>query len=208
MQFNFYLGKDNLDNVKKEDVLKEIDHKRLDCLKKVTEENFTTINQEQIDNFSFTKEAFKKTKKLMISLIVISIIITIISQITISKNPILGLLFVSYFIFISVFLNNLSKIKKNYLTQNKKGSLTKEFFIQKFKENDLEITKKEIDYYNIFLKRYIEYNLIKNTNKLSNKAYYFFEKRYATELTIEELLISAILFKSNDLFIYSENHHR
>ena len=205
MQFNFHLGENNLDNIKKEDVLKEIDYKRLDCLNKIIEENFTTINQEQIDNFSFTKEAFNKTKTLLIALIAISIIIPIILQITISKNPIFGLSFISYFIFTSAFIHNLNKIKKEYLTENKKGELTKEFFIQKFKENDLEITPKEMDYYNVFLKRYIEYILIKDTNKLSNRAYYFFEKRYAAELTVEELLISTILFKSNSSFIYSES---
>lgn len=67
-------------------------------------------------------------------------------------------------------MHNLTKIKKDHLTNNKTGELTKNFFIQKFKENGLEIKTKEMDYYNVFLARLIKYYLIKNTNDLSIRA--------------------------------------
>lgn len=196
MQLTIDLTKDNLKSIKKEDVLTEIDYKRLDCLKNILKEYFNEIDTEKINDFSYTKEAFNKSKIPIISLIVVSLLISLILQLTIKDGHFSTCLILAYFSSMFLFMHNLTKIKKDHLTNNKSGELTKDFFIQKFKENSLEIKAKEMNYYNVFLKRLINYYLIKNTNDLSIRAKYFFEKKYAHDLTPEELLMSAILFRT------------
>lgn len=196
MQITIDLTKNNRKNVKKEDILTEIDYKRLDYLENIIKQYFNKIDIEKINDFSYTKNAFKKSKIPIIILIVIAIGVSFILQLTIKDGYFSTCLILTYFASIFLFMHNLTKIKKDHLTNNKTGELTKDFFIQKFKENGLEIKTKEMDYYNVFLARLIKYYLIKNTNDLSIRAKYFFEKNYAHELTPEELLMSAVLFKN------------
>lgn len=174
----------------------EIDYKRLDCLENIIKEYFNQVDIEKINDFSYTKDAFKKSKIPIIILIVIAIVISLILQLTIHDGHFSTTLILTYMASMILFMHNLTKIKKDHLTNNKSGELTKDFFIQKFKENGLEIKVKEMDYYNVFLARLIKYYLIKNTNDLSIRAKYFFERHYAHELTPEELLMSAVLFKN------------
>ena len=195
MQITIDLTKDNQKGIKKDDVLTEIDYKRLDCLENILKEYFNKINNEKIKDFSYTKEAFNKSKIPIINLIVVAIFISLILQLTIKDSYFSTCLILAYFASMLLFMHNLTKIKKDHLTNNKTGELTKDFFIQNFKENNLEIKTKEINYYNVFLERLIKYYIIKNTNDLSIRAKYFFEKHYAHELTPEELLMSAVLFK-------------
>lgn len=195
MQITIDLTKNNLKNVKKEDILTEIDYRRLDYLENMIKQYFNEVDIEKINDFSYTKDAFKKSKIPIIILIVIAIGVSFILQLTIKDGYFNTCLILAYFASMLLFMHNLTKIKKDHLTNNKTGELTKDFFIQKFKENGLEIKTKEMDYYNVFLERLIKYYLIKNTNDLSIRAKYFFEKHYAHELTPEELLMSAVLFK-------------
>lgn len=81
-----------------------------------------------------------------------------------------------------------------------KEKMKKEYKIEK--EEDLEIPKEKMKYYKIFLKRYIQYFIYKADNKLNSISESYFDEKYVSFLTIEELFLSAFVFPSYRSFVY------
>ena len=84
---------------------------------------------------------------------------------------------------------------------------TKEFFLEKLKEDGLEVTSDEVKLYRIFLKRYIHYKIRNRYHDVSSRARMHFNKRDVNEFTPEELLESAIVFEHDSEFLKQNYTH-
>lgn len=102
---------------------------------------------------------------------------------------------------------NYNKIADEYLQKDKSSPLTEEFFLEKLKEADLEVTSDELKRYRVFLKRYIHYKIRNRYHDVSSRARMHFDKHDANEFTPEELLESAILFEHDGEFLKQNYTH-
>lgn len=93
------------------------------------------------------------------------------------------------------------------ILKDKSSPLTEEFFLEKLKEDGLEVTSDEVKRYRVFLKRYIHYKIRNRHHDVSSRARMHFDKRDANEFTPEELLESAILFERDSAFLKQEYTH-
>lgn len=91
---------------------------------------------------------------------------------------------------------------KEYKIEKEEDNLSIVFFVNKLKEEDLEIPKEKMRYYKIFLNRYIQYFIYKADNKLNSISESYFDEKYVSFLTIEELFLSAFVFPTYRSFIY------
>ena len=91
---------------------------------------------------------------------------------------------------------------KEYKIEKEEDNLSIVFFVNKLKEEDLEIPKEKMRYYKIFLNRYIQYFIYKADNKLNSISESYFDEKYVSFLTIEELFLSAFIFPTYRSFIY------
>lgn len=98
---------------------------------------------------------------------------------------------------IIAFKSKINKVEKIFYIMKKSKSdiLKTSFFIEELKGSDLEIKESEIAYYEIFLKRFIEYNVLKTKALMKDEIRDFFKKDYASDLTMEELFISVAYFQ-------------
>ena len=102
----------------------------------------------------------------------------------------------AFLLIIIGFKGKINKIEKIYYIKKSKSDILKtSFFIEELKETDLEIEEPEIAYYEIFLKRFIEYNILKSKVLLKDEIRGFFKKDYASDLTTEELFVSVAYFQ-------------
>lgn len=150
-------------------------------------------------NKNLLKEAYKKSEFVIIPLIVASILIGFITRLPFFTIAILCFLF--------YYGYNYNKIADEYLQNDNSSPLTKEFFLEKLKEADLEVMPDEIKRYNIFLDRYIHYKIRNRYHDVSSRARMHFDKRDANEFTPEELLESAILFERDSEFLKQDYTH-
>lgn len=183
-------------------LLTEIDHKRLEQIEHIRSEYFKEIptgHEFNKLNKNLLKEAFDKSKFLIIPLVALTIIIGFVTQLPFFTIAILG--------FSIYYGYNYNKIADEYLQKNKSSPLTKEFFLEKLKEDGLEVTSDEVKRYRIFLKRYIHYKIRNRYHDVSSRARMHFDKRDANEFTPEELLESAILFERDNAFLKQEYTH-
>ena len=183
-------------------LLTEIDYKRLEEIERIRNQYFKempTGHEFNKLNKNLLKEAYKKSEFIIIPLIVVSILIGFITRLPFFT---IALLCFSFY-----YGYNYNKIINEYLQKDKSNPLTKEFFLEKLKEADLEIIPDEIKRYNIFLDRYIHYKIRNRYHDVSSRARMHFDKRDANEFTPEELLESAILFERDSAFLKQEYTH-
>ena len=74
-------------------------------------------------------------------------------------------------------------------------------FLDGLKDAGLEVQPDELEVYQLYLKRYIEFYILKEFHELAYRPSYLFEVDYTNRLTSEQLFISAILFKPYYSFI-------
>ena len=156
-------------------------------------------------NTKFLKEGFKRT---LFAFIIMLISVT--AHFFVGHNLAAILLIAPLFLYIIVLAYSIKKSKTKYVKKDPFTKLDEDFFIQKLKDHGLEIQVKEMDYYQVFLKRFIAYFLLKESDELASTPSSYFEKDYTTELTAKELLISSVLFRTHNEFIYKSrntSHH-
>ena len=184
------------------ELLTNIDYKRLEQIQRIRNEYFKempTGHEFNKLNKNLLKEAFDKSKFLIIPLVALTIIIGFVTQLPFFTIAILG--------FSIYYGYNYNKIADEYLQKDKSSPLTKEFFLEKLKEDGLEVTSDEVKRYRIFLKRYIHYKIRNRYHDVSSRAQMHFNKRDANEFTPEELLESAILFEHDSEFLKKNYTH-
>lgn len=185
-------------------VIRNIDYKRL---KKIEEIKHYYINKYSID---ILKEDSNK-KSLFFKLFIINFLLFAVWSILfyLFKNEtstfsifIKGtyekiLLFC--FLFLLAIISDKEKINRTekiyYIKKSKTNILKSSLFINKLKGTDLELEESEIYYYEIFLERFIEYNILKTKVLMKDEVREFFKKDHASDLTIEELFISVVYFQ-------------
>lgn len=185
-------------------VIRNIDYKRI---KKIEETKNYYINKYSID---ILKEDSNK-KSLFFKLFIIDFLLFAIwdilfyflkEQINAFSIFIKGnyekiLLFC--FLFLLAIISDKEKINRTekiyYIKKSKANILKSSLFINELKGTDLELEESEIYYYEIFLKRFIEYNILKTKILMKDEAKEFFKKDYASDLTMEELFISVVYFQ-------------
>ena len=183
-------------------LITEIDYKRIEQIERVRSEYFKEMPTEHEFNKlnkTFLKDAFNKSKIGLIMLIALTILIGFLTQLPFFTIAILCFSF--------YYGYNYNKIVNEYLQNYKSCPLAKEFFLEKLKEDGLEIGGEEIKRYNVFLKRYIHYKIRNRRRDISSRARIHFGKRDANELTTEELFESAILFERDSKFLKQEYTH-
>lgn len=184
------------------ELLTNIDYKRLEQIQRIRNEYFQempTGHEFNKLNKNLLKEAFDKSKFLIIPLVALTIIIGFVTQLPFFTIAILG--------FSIYYGYNYNKIADEYLQKDKSSPLTEEFFLEKLKEDGLEVTSDELKRYRIFLKRYIHYKIRNRHHDVSSRARMHFNKRDANEFTPEELLESAILFERDSAFLKQNYTH-
>ena len=184
------------------DLLTEIDYKRLEQIERIRNEYFKEIptgHEFNKLNKNLLKEAFDKSKFLIIPLVALTIIIGFMTQLPFFTIAILG--------FSIYYGYNYNKIADEYLQKDKSSPLTEEFFLEKLKEDSLEVASDEVRRYRVFLKRYIHYKIRNRYHNVSSRARMHFNKRDANEFTPEELLESAILFERESEFLKQNYTH-
>lgn len=185
-------------------VIRNIDYKRL---KKIEEIKKYHINKYSID---ILKEDSNK-KSLFFKLFIMNFLLfavwsilfyffknqTNAFSIFIKENYEKILLFC--FLFLLVIISDKEKINRiekiYYIKKSKTNILKSSLFINELKGTDLEIKESEIAYYEIFLKRFIEYNILKTKVSMKDEVREFFKKDYTSDLTMKELFISVAYFQ-------------
>lgn len=193
---------DRRDQLKLNNLLKEIDYKRLEQIERIRNEYFKempTGHEFNKLNSNLLKEAYKKSEFVIIPLIVASILIGFITRLPFFT---IALLCFSFY-----YGYNYNKIADEYLQNDNTSPLTEEFFLEKLKEDGLEVTSDEVKLYRIFLKRYIHYKIRNRHHDVSSRARMHFDKRDANEFTPEELLESAIVFEHDSEFLKQNYTH-
>lgn len=183
-------------------LLTEIDYKRLKEIERTRNEYFKempTGHEFNKLNKNLLKEAYKKSK---IGIGIIIALLILIGIITKMQFIIVALIAITFLI-----SYNYNKIADEYLQKDKSSPLTEEFFLEKLKEDGLEVTSDEVKRYHIFLKRYIHYKIRNRYHDVSSRARMHFNKRDANEFTPEELLESAILFERESAFLKQNYTH-
>ena len=184
------------------ELLTNIDYKRLEQIERIQTEYFKempTGHEFNKLNKNLLKEAFDKTKLGLMLIIALLILIGIITKMQ---------FIIEAFLLYSIYYGyNYNKIVDEYLQNDNASPLTEEFFLEKLKEDGLEVTSDEVKRYRIFLKRYIHYKIRNRHHDVSSRARMHFNKCDANEFTPEELLESAILFKRESAFLKQEYTH-
>lgn len=186
-------------------VIRNIDYKRI---KKIEEIKNCYVNKYSID---ILKENSNK-KSLFFKLFIINFLLFLVYNILfyLFKNETntfaifikenyektFSVCFV-FLLSIIAFKSKINKVERIFyiIKKSKSGILKTSFFIEELKGTDLEIEKSEVAYYEIFLKRFIEYNVLKSKVLLKDEIREFFKKDYASDLTTEELFISVAYFQ-------------
>lgn len=184
------------------ELLTNIDYKRLEQIERIRNEYFKEIptgHEFNKLNKNLLKEAFDKTKLGLMLIIALLILIGIITKMQ---------FIIEAFLLYSIYYGyNYNKIVDEYLQNDNSSPLTKEFFLEKLKEADLEVIPDEMKRYRVFLDRYIHYKIRNRYHDLSSRARMHFDKRDANDLTPEELLESAILFERDNAFLKQDYTH-
>lgn len=196
-------------------IIEEMDYKRLKKIEEIKEEYFYELSNSKKKSLT---EIFLTVLFVILFYIFplfsylvennnISILTDFLNKIDNSK--IYSLFFSLWFILIvGLVIVEKEKMKKEYKIEKEEDNLNIGFFINKLKEEDLEIPKEKMKYYKIFLKRYISYFIYNADNKLNLISESYFDEKYVSFLTIEELFVSAFVFPSFYSFIYEKPSSR
>ena len=192
-------------------IIEEMDYRRLKKIEEIKEEYFYELSNSKKKSLT---EIFLTVLFVILFYIFplfyylvennnISILTDFLNKIDNSK--IYSLFFSLWFILIvGLVIVEKEKMKKEYKIEKEEDNLNIGFFINKLKEEDLEIPKEKMKYYKFFLKRYISYFIYNADNKLNSISESYFDEKYVSFLTIEELFISAFVFPSFYSFIYEK----
>lgn len=113
----------------------------------------------------------------------------------------LNILFFSIFIILfGTVIQGKEKMKR--IRKVEGAYLSVDFFVNKLKGTELEIPREDYKAYKIFLDRYIRYVVLKYVDSLDYSPTKYFNKKYVSSLTLEELFVSAFIFPSYRDFIY------
>lgn len=113
----------------------------------------------------------------------------------------LNILFFSIFIILfGTVIQGKEKMKR--IRKVEGADLSVDFFVNKLKGTELEIPREDYKAYKIFLERYIRYIVLKYVDSLDYSPTKYFNKKYVSSLTLEELFVSAFVFPSYRDFIY------
>lgn len=113
----------------------------------------------------------------------------------------LNILFFSIFIILfGIVIQGKEKMKR--IRKVEGADLSVDFFVNKLKGTELEIPREDYKAYKIFLDRYIRYVVLKYVDSLDYSPTKYFNKKYVSSLTLEELFVSAFIFPSYSDFIY------
>lgn len=113
----------------------------------------------------------------------------------------LNILFFSIFIILfGTVIQGKEKMKRVKKVEG--VDLSVDFFVDKLKGTELEIPREDYKAYKIFLERYIRYIVLKDIDSLDYSPTKYFNKKYVSSLTLEELFVSAFIFPSYRDFIY------
>lgn len=196
-------------------IIEEMDYRRLKKIEEIKEEYFYELSNSKKKSLT---EIFLTVLFVILFYIFplfyylvennnISILTDFLNKIDNSK--IYSLFFSLWFILIvGLVIVEKEKMKKEYKIEKEEDNLNIGFFINKLKEEDLEIPKEKMKYYKIFLKRYISYFIYNADNKLNLISESYFDEKYVSFLTIEELFVSAFVFPSFYSFIYEKPSSR
>lgn len=182
-----------------ESLLKDIDYARLKEVENIRNRNLNELPA--IDDHQFIAKAYNKTKLLFVVLIILYIA-SHFTQYELVKIAAFAVLFFGYPILLFV-LDRKYKIK--YLTEHNNRPLDTQMFLDGLRDAGLEVQSDELEVYELYLKRYIEFYILKEYHELANRPSYLFEVYSTNRLTSEQLFISAILFKPYYSFI-KHNH--
>lgn len=178
-----------------ESVLKDIDYARLAEIEKIRTNNLNELPVR--DDHQFIAKAYNKTKLLLVVLIILYIA-SHFTQYELVKIASFAVLFFGYPILLFILDR---KYKIRYLTEHSNRPLDAQMFLDGLKDAGLEVQPDELEVYELYLKRYIEFYILKEFHELAYRPRYLFEVDYTNRLTSEQLFISAILFKPYYSFI-------
>lgn len=197
-------------------VIRNIDYKRIRKIEKI-KDSYT--NKYSID---VLKEDNRK-KSLFFKLFIVNLFLFVIYSILFyflkeQTNAFAVFVKESYekillfcFLFLLAIISDKEKISRIekifYIKRKSKSDILKtSFFIEELKGTDLKLEESEIYYYEIFLERFIEYDILKTKVLLKEEIRDFFEKDYTSDLTTDELFISVAYFQFDieDNIIYSD----
>lgn len=192
--------------MKNNNITQEIDYKRIRKIEEIREKYFNELpdnkNNTPISSFLTT---------LGLILFIITFISHYIAQE--STNAMLVsyatkynslTVYIFFFIVFTVLFSRFiyTKEKMKRIRKVEDADLSVAFFVNKLKAANLEIPEEDFKYYKIFLNRYINYYILKEKDLLDNSPSKYFNKRYVSSLTVEELFVSAFIFPSYSSFIY------
>lgn len=192
--------------MKNNNMIQEIDYRRIKKIEEIREKYF---NELSVESNNTPIASFLKILGLFLFVSIF------LSHIVIEKssNAILVSLATKYdslsvyiFVFagITVFFSGTiaKKEKMKRIRKVEDVDLSVAFFVNKLKAANLEIPEEDFKYYKIFLKRYIDYYILKEKDRLESSPSKYFNKRYVSSLTVEELFVSAFVYPSYSSFIY------
>lgn len=184
-------------------IIQEIDYRRIKKIEEIREKYFN----EELKYNVFLACCYSIGAFLPYFSIFLLFLITIINYLFNLKNyydSFFGyLVILNFLLIIPGHIGVTAKVKK-YREKMKEKNLSIEFFLDKLEEADLKVSTEELKIYEIFLYRYIDYIILKYEDKLEVSPTKYFNKKYVSFLTIEELLISAFVFPTYQSFIYVE----
>ena len=192
--------------MKNNNIIQEIDYKRIRKIEEIREKYFNELSDEK------NNTPIASFLKILGLFLFVSIFL---SHLVIEKssNAMLVSLATKYdnlsvyvFVFagITAFFSGTvaKKEKKKRISKVEDAELSVAFFVNKLKGTNLEIPEEDFKYYKIFLNRYINYYILKEKDLLDNSPSKYFNKRYVSSLTVEELFVSAFVYPSYSSFIY------
>ena len=150
-------------------------------IRKITRKNPETENY-----FIFKKYFFIAIG--IILFIVVFLMLTIENQ-----TALVGSLFTLFFILVGFYPFFMEKEKELRI------NAYVDFYLEELEKRNVEIT--EMFYVRTYLERYILYKIYRESESLTEECRNYFKKRTPTELTEEQLYISAELFPSKYSFI-------
>jgi hypothetical protein len=192
--------------MKNNNIIQEVDYKRIKKIEEIREKYFNELpdnkNNTPIASFLRVLGLF-----LFVSIFLSHIVIEKSSNaMLISLATKYDSLSVYIFVFagITAFFSGTiaKKEKKKRISKVEDVELNVAFFVNKLKDTNLDIPEEDFKYYKIFLNRYINYYILKEKDLLDNSPSKYFNKRYVSSLTVEELFVSAFVYPSYSSFIY------
>ena len=191
--------------MKNNNIIQEIDYRRIKKIEEIREKYFNELPDGK-DGAPISSFLIDLGLILFFGSFIFNFLVLV------SKNAMFIDLFIEdgwfwYILFFSIFIILFGiviqgKEKMKRVKKVEGVDLSVDFFVNKLKGTDLEISREDYKAYKIFLDRYIRYVVLKDVDSLDYSPTKYFNKKYVSSLTIEELFVSAFIFPSYRDFIY------